>query len=425
MLHREALTRLVVSPQELEDIDDEQLATPQAVAELFRSGRLEELATGEAAALPGRFNLSEKQFAQAVQRWLEQLGENLRIAGATLDEPTRLVIVETIWQNTAEGAGAFDPADRIVRVPPSQVRLYTRSGDGEPVELVAPVAVSRQTGSDPEQRRMRPFVDDTVSAHGNQNSESFAWLFTVPTDAEPVALSVRNTYIPLPDGSSEPQLASTLAGAFRLPTQQAEAQDQDQVLVMSADLPATVNVNAALQLTSELRGETRYLMHGEQQNIASGGRGRRSTIREIYVEPNSALARLAIQPQTARSIFGQAVQSARMLEGIWVTDDDGNQHLPIGYVLQRADDTLDINVLASGNITSAQQTPISQMNEGDTLYMYIRVPRADGRTLVSYNLASETTPLNPPVPLDQPEEGAAQPQAEPAADEPTPDALEE
>ena len=88
---------------------------------------------------------------------------------------------------------------------------------------------------------------------------------------------------------------------------------------------------------------------------------------------------------------------AAKLHRMYLTDDIGIRHEPIGYIWHKGNGDQEINIPEQQRISSAVQLPTDAMSEGDALYLYFSPGR--NVAIISYTLGPRDWNLTPPINL--------------------------
>lgn len=319
----------------------------------------------------------------------------------------KVVLIDTTW---TLAAGTYD-ADSALRIPPTQIRLVTqqeRPGGKGALAFHAPLAFVHDQGDG---RVFIPFSAANVSAFGNRQSETFGWVFVIPSDQQPLYLLARHLRLDLPPVNREVQPFVAAMGKIQAPEgeQAAEAGAQGPSSVGDREGIRAGHVAEAIELTSalpkatsknfapSLRVQDSGVLEGQATVAGNPGNLSVSTrIDKVYIPAHQGGIRLKLSQDLAQSLLGQARVAAASLQGVWLTDARGDQYMPIGYVWFKGGSEQEIWVDRIRQIRSARDLPIPQMSQGDELYLYFAVPK--GVKIVEYNIGSSTKqPIDPPL----------------------------
>jgi len=321
----------------------------------------------------------------------------------------QLVVVDTVW---SRDPGTYD-GDSALRIAPSQVRLVAFQGparDPRPV-LVPPRGYAVITDFQTKARTFHPLTTDQADARTNQQSETFAFVFLVPADAEVKYALLRHLRVDLPAVERDPEQFAVALGTPLAPADTQTAADTQpaeqkppapgtfrgefvQEIALTNALPHMFNRNNASAL--RYAPDSTAIESGDATVTGrAGGLARNTRVDSIYVPSHQAAVRVRISADTARGIFGQALNTARSAAGVWLTDERGQQHRPIAWVLHQGGDTQIVHVDLNKPIQSANELPTSQMAPGHALYLYFALPRPT--RITSYQIGDKTESIEPPI----------------------------
>lgn len=327
-----------------------------------------------------------------------------------LGEGKTLFIVDTHWNNTKPGA--YD-SDGNLRVDITQIRLQVNAG-GES-EMVAPIGYSVEYNQNTKGRIFTEVVTSQIyRAFAPYPDFHLGWVFVLPPNNDPIRFYARElrfdlTDLPTPDGSEEPVVqnfgaVARVFGAPLIPKPKPEGEvviDNNQIsegavqigtsgsyAEITEALPASYGGATATGIEPDKTTEQWTLFEGKQPRVQKGRGGRKSTIRNIYVGQGFRLVRIQLDNRQAVSLYGKAIGLAKNLNIMRVKDEGGNAYQCIGFVLDRGNDFMDIDIRGSGVATggvSASELPT--VGDGEKLYLYFQVPV--GKTIVSYALGDD------------------------------------
>lgn len=322
----------------------------------------------------------------------------------------RLVVIDSEWYNRD---GTYDPPSTL-RVPPTQVRLLTHQTDRRgrrEAHLHEPRAFSRVVNRETGAREFFAVDNAGIYASSTASQQRLGWAFIVPYEHEPVAAFLRQLRLPIERTIESASDVLTALGAPR-ETDEPEADrraerdstdDADEVeeveeLQLTNQLPRAISRNEATRLRYSEVGDVSYVESGQDEvGRSPHGLSRRIRVEAIYEQTHMATVRLQIRGDRAHSLFGRAMQLARQLQSVSLTDDRGDVHWPIGYAWEKGGRAMEINFPRGATIRSASQLPISQMEEDHRLYLYFQVGR--GVTITGYQAGEESrTGLNVHIP---------------------------
>ena len=142
-------------------------------------------------------------------------------------------------------------------------------------------------------------------------------------------------------------------------------------------------------MATGLRYAGNDIIDGSAKPKAPTGRIKRNMrVSQLQEKPREAIVRVMIGRKTAKSFYGKAIQAAAKLNGIFLRDNEDNDVFPIGYVIHRASQGLEIKINRSQPIKSLTLLPIrsGDLAPGDVIYLYFSVKR--GVRLISLNVGS-------------------------------------
>ena len=344
------------------------------------------------------------------------------LAETTTGQANQLVAVDTLWRKER---GTFD-RDLLLRVPPTQIRLITRSDENKQMRFHPPVAYSHVQDHQSGDRLFQPINSPTVSAYGVDKTERFAWVFLIPSEQQPCFLWVRQM-------------------RFKLPEKDQLITDLEQVKMVIGVMPTTETASGSDSLANgDTQGPTRIgprvgplmghralpviensnvLPQSFSRNFAhgftydglcilegtgkasrrkgGGGPSRRVMINCIHVSKLEGMVRLQLQRQQAQSFLGGTMVAAARVGGVWLVDEREQKHFPIAYVWNRkSEGEQQISVDRNAPIRSAAQLPVARMRDNDELYLYFPIKK--GIKIVEYGLGGgqTTQEINPPLEVE-------------------------
>ncbi|MEM9882497.1 MAG: hypothetical protein AAF800_06250 [Planctomycetota bacterium] len=324
-----------------------------------------------------------------------------RVAGGPI------VAVQTRWEN-AEGTATYD-GDKILRVPPTQVRLLVGRGN-RPWETLPPVGFSHAEPSG--EPAFYPTNDNRIFA----SSAGFpridiTWFFAVPRDAQTQFLMVRNTRLPLPEAQTpeaiefarivgplaDPDAAGAAAPA-RPANNRENAVDTVPVgyathrvvaLAETSDLPRRISKNGITGITGSGGDEDEAIVSGNAtSNDTTGKRG--NSYHQMAVSPSLRPVRLELARHTPDNTG--TPQGNR--QEIYLTDTAGRRYQPFAYSLQMADGRQRVRADSGSSLTHNTDLPLNDLRDGDRLYVYWAVP--PGITLDQYHIGNARQAIGDP-----------------------------
>jgi len=273
------------------------------------------------------------------------------IAALLKDEKQRLVIVETKWTNLNSN---FDP-DRL-RVYPQQVQLVTNEKGGPLNPVVRlPFAVSRQTKREPDEREFHVVNRAGVEiASEATDATTLAFLFIVPVNHVEQYLLVRNLRLPITPAMLDPKPTAeatekvmAVVGTSIAKGPETAATTDTKTSTVGPTTGGKVGVKAEdVTLSAELPMMTSKNLLGDignnNRNEITGGTGsvgrpngpisRANQVTHFHVPEQQAMVRVKLAKQVAFSYLAQAQAAAGALNAMFITDNEGNQWFPSGYV---------------------------------------------------------------------------------------------
>ena len=282
------------------------------------------------------------------------------------------------------------------------------------VEMHTPIAVGKEIAVD--QRRFF-LLDSGVVPHSLNNNDKLAWVFIISGDEEPKFLVVRNLRLPLSPGVVGDDAAQRLATVIGQPeaepaadsdTATADASDaRNQADSSSGDTPGNIemtnrlNTSFSRNAASGLTYDGSSVVRGEARVRSGIGRGSKNTrVDSIYCPSHLGMVRIELDRAQAQGLLGTALSQAKSLGGVFLVDSRDERHQPMAYNWVPKGGDQRIYVDADNPIRSAQQLPVSQMKDGDRLFLFFRVPA--NTVIVSYEIGNQSEPINLKVPKVQP-----------------------
>lgn len=320
----------------------------------------------------------------------------------------QFVVLDTEWKRDP---GTYD-SDSAVRIAPSQILLVGFAGssrDPEPV-LYAPRGYSRVVNFETGERTFHPLDNDQADARTNQQTETFGFVFLIPANVEIKYALIRHLRVDLPAIDREADTFALALGKAPAPvdtetetaTTETPAEpartggfqsDYVQAIELTNALPSAFNRNNA----SALRyvPESTLIESGDASvSGRAGGLAKNTRVDAIFIPDHSVALRMKVSASTVRGIFGQALNTARSAAGVWLTDERGQHHQPIAFVLEQGN-TQVVHVDLNQPIQSANQLPTAQMGANDTLYLYFSLPRPT--RINGYQIGDKSEAIDPPI----------------------------
>jgi len=330
------------------------------------------------------------------------------MAGA--DRDAQYAVVDTRW---TKGPATYetDPGeDKKLYLPHTQVSLVTwrEQASGHRVaSLYRPVAVGRGSGFEegkPTKYEVQLLDDTRTWAEGVDDGEHFSWIFRIPEDEQPKFLIVRRLRIPLPEEAEDgldvamtmkPEEVADGVGEGENGKSSSDAgQREGPKAGVAADF-AEVNNRLPRFISKNVATMLRYNDGGVESGRATVSRlkskpGGEARVEHVWAPEHMAVVRIRMTDDSAGSLLGAARASAAALNQVFIRDDKGKDHSPIGYVLfeKNEDQRLNFMRLAGAGMT-AKELPTSGLDDGDVLYLYFEVPK-DGRKIVAFHIGATT-----------------------------------
>lgn len=316
-------------------------------------------------------------------------------------QPGQSIAAATLKVVKQDKTTTYD-TDSILRLTPTQVRLNVVTPDN-PGQLLAPIGFSKL---DPATNQMTfyPVANNQVFASVVGYGEyDINWFFSLPANATPRFLLVRNTRVqlPKPEAADAVEMARTVgtppaedAGEGNGGTTPPPAVSADAMAINSEPSGYATHKAISIQQTADLpnsvsQNKFQGLKYDEEVVLAGqtsgekGGGGKRTTLRRVYVSPSLRPLRLQMVTITPGSVVTQAAQN---IVEIWLSDTNGQVWRPFAYVVDRADGMQKFKVLDSGEFRTNGDLDLADLRKGDKLYVYWRVP--PGITIDRYNIGS-------------------------------------
>lgn len=357
--------------------------------------------------------LDATKFDQGV---IDGLQKAMAIKGLDEIQAKQLVIVETTVYFKVP---PFD-SDRILRLAVPQVRLFAKSGMGRQVRMNMhfPVAfVETDINGHPWFEPIDSLRDGLVSA--NTKPQIIRWVYVLPDGEAPSYMLVRQLRLKLPpvaEYQDEPRIVKQALGKIKPPkktTKKSSRKRQSSKLTKQSGKKATkkpkeIEVTDELYTLINIEKADTFLTFTEQKMHFGKGevrlpRGRvpkHLKCHRVYAPPGQVAVRVRLAEQRLHTLLGRARALAASLGPIWITDHQGDQHFPIGYVWVKQGKTLVFHFEEFGEIRYARQLP-QNPGENDIVHLYFSVP--SGVKIVSYQLDQDIYTLDTPLEIRQEE----------------------
>jgi len=366
-------------------------------------------------AVPGTVEVADAlSHTTPIPDYPQQLGGMLpdRITGSG----HRIVVIDTNWLN--DKPGTFDGSK--LNVFPASIQLVTEGrADGRLQTFLhfPDAAVIEDTLSG--DRRLMKLNDVDKFPTSTAKKAKIGWIFVVPDSQDPIQIITRRLRHDLPDDTeaTPEQLVRALGtppqsmfavdggGVDDGPPDSVDIGGREGTVTGATGLEAKITQDLFREISSNwvpnIRHQNRLITDGQDLAKSTGRRpARDNALTGIYVDPAVAPVRVTLTRDRARSMYGQAMQFAGSVAGIYLTDNIGQEWQPIAYVWHRSDDSIEINYQGAGReFRSARQLPIDKMARGGTLYLYFGVQK--GVTIETLNFGPRTKQqVNLQIPRD-------------------------
>lgn len=344
---------------------------------------------------------SQKGFPLFVKMVADKMGSDMVARlGSKIDKEKKtskvLFVVDTAWNN--KYPGTFNP-DGTLRIAIPQVSL------GIEGKTVAPIGYSIQYNQNTGGRIFTEIISEQAdvstrdAAYSKYTEVNIGWVFALDESKKPERFYVRELRFDLnqlekPEGQEtivnlNPGAVARVIGAPLLPTP-ADLDDttgttniattggtklagSDIYADVSEKLPGSFAA-AASSLELDKTADPWVLKSGRSEKVISGRGGKRSSVSEIWVQGTFRLVRLKLDGQKAKSLYGRILGKAQGLSVMKVKDDAGNYYDSVGYALQRADRTMNIDIREDAFNRGVSATELPDVKPGETLMVYFQVP---------------------------------------------------
>lgn len=357
---------------------------------------------------PGAANPSN--FPRFVEMVAGKMSEDLvNRLGSVMGEGKVLYVVDTHWD---KHAGTFNPEDDKLRVAVSQVEL----GLGD--QTVPPIGYSIEFSQNNRGRVFTEIISDEAdvatrdSSYASGSELNMSWVFALSEDQTPEWFFVRELRFDLsklekPRGqdslvnknigaaalaigapllSRPAQAAGDGSGPADPLAQGVKIAGSNAYAEVSEQLPGAFSGSAS-NLVFDDEADPWLLKSGSSKREISGRGGNKSSVREIWVQPSDRLVRIKLDGQKAKSLYGRAIGLAEDLNVMRVKSDAGKQYDAIGFVLLRADRSLQVDIRSDARQGGLSANELPDAKAGETLMVYFQVPI--GTKLEAYVLGSK------------------------------------
>ncbi|XAM01181.1 hypothetical protein OT109_07290 [Phycisphaeraceae bacterium D3-23] len=339
-----------------------------------------------------------------VQPTVDAIEPHLRSGG-------QVVIVDTQWFK--KPAGSFD-SDGWLRVAIPSVRLVSRRDIDGSVEVKStpPMAYSLEVNQNTGERIYIDLIGQSYySAFAQVDAVKLGWVFLLPPGhgAERARFEVRQLGFdldaPIAAGVADNNAAGeidtfwnrvAMVGAIDVKPQAAPPEgiqvgDTSAVVALGERLPRSMSPNSATSIEPDKEDEPWTAFSGRQASVLRGNTGgRNSQMRAVTVADGARLIQVILTPDADSELLTDARQGNLAMA---IRDTNGASHGPIGFVLEREDDSLNVNLRPRTEITAGDLPPVGT---GDELTIYFQVPV--GVTVTGLVLG-ETSSDNQPIPF--------------------------
>jgi hypothetical protein len=339
------------------------------------------------------------------------------IGKATSDSKYTFYGVVTEWNVSGSG-----DRDSTIRVSPTQVRLQVikkdESGD-EARELVAPIGFTLR---DPATNTplYHPIMDNADYAYGLQDKAQITWLFTVPKEEtvehviirmnrypfsmlkeKSLVLELRNDPQQLTKALGEPVdvvSAKPADGSTAAPVQEAPPSQ----LVISKFFPDMRQYSRTLSNGAVLEpaaGPEIESGHGLLVPPAPGNRPDPEIIIKAIKAPKQfAIVQMPMNRNSAYTYLKAAMNLAANLQPIYLKDQSGAMHAPVGYMIRKGD-TMEFRLDPDKRLRSVSEIAgVNMMTGAETIYLVFYIPK--GVRLVEFVAANNKLPVSLDVPAE-------------------------
>lgn len=350
---------------------------------------------------------SPEGFPGFVQMVADKMGKDLvdRLK-PVMGENKVLYVVDTFWNN--DFPGTFN-SDGKLRIAIPQVSL--RADD----DVLAPIGYSIEYSQNTGGRILTEIISEQADvstrdmAYSKYTELHMGWIFALDKGQTPEHFFVRELRFDLSQlkkPAGQDSVVNQNLGAFAhvvgapllpspadaeeggTPSNPAIAQGvkiagTNAYVDVSELLPGSFS-GSAVSMDMDKEADPWLLRSGKADRVLPSRGGRKSTVREIWVQRTDRLVRIKLDAQKAKSLYGRAIGLAESLNVMRVQDEGGNYYDAVGYALLRADRSLELDIRDEVFNRGLSANELPDAKAGDTLMVYFQVPI--GTNLNSYVL---------------------------------------
>ena len=312
-------------------------------------------------------------------------------------EQHRLVWVRLNWTLSPINAGR----EAVLRLPPTQLALTARRGNGGGVEAIGPIGGILRTSPPifyPNRGQTRRDILEATFA--GRDAIQTDWLFLLPADMDPRFLRVRNIRFDLrqPDAQRLPEEATPQAlaahdpftGLVNVHRDVADVAEMAATWQWSDGLPVTFSRNQ--HFTGTPRWEDDAFVSAPPQRAERPDRaGRGLELRRVGVHAGHRVARVELSPSDVRGLMLAEANSTRGAEPdhYWLEyqfEGDRRKTAPRAWFFQ--EDQIDggryrFAVESDiGGFQSVDDIPLRDAGEDNPFYLYFAVPEGGRPTAI-------------------------------------------
>ncbi len=312
--------------------------------------------------------------------------------------------------------------DSTIRISPTQVRLQVIGRDesgSELRQLLAPIGFTLRdaTTNTP---IYHPIVDNSDYAYCLMDKSTVIWLFSVPKDdvvehviirmnrfpfsmlkEKSMVLELKNDPQQLTKALGEPVDSVVPAAAGEgTPAAAPEAPSVPTSLVITKFFPdgrqysRTLSNNAIVEPAA---GPAIESGHGILVPPAAGNRPDPEIIvKEIKAPRQFTIVQMPMNRNTAYTYLKAAMNLADNLQPIYLEDQGGAMHAPVGYMIRKGD-TMEFKLDPENRLRSVSQIAgVNMMTGSETIWLVFYVPK--GVRITKFVAANNKVPLTLDVP---------------------------
>ena len=332
------------------------------------------------------------------------------------DQTHKLVVIETL---TEFAVPPFD-TDNVLRIPPSQVRLLTRTAPLRSLgRTTAHAPVAMVNVDDNGERHFVAVNRPDVFLSGSGRPQRFGWVFVVPDSDVLTFLLFRHLRVPVPQVDAHTETRKLVFHLGNLaPIKPEDADETEQINdtsppeetpefrprvngVKTGTKPDKPLVTAALPKVihkdkAHLAFRGQKVAHGVDRSVFPPNEfiPYNERIESIDVPPNQGSVRIRLTLDQVNSLYGSARALAANLGPVFLRDTTNRTHAAQGYVLLKPDGTQSIHFELGRLIERAVQLP-KNMRQDDELYLYFFVPT--GIFIEAFEVGQTQWQIEPPL----------------------------